>query len=101
MIKKIERMYALFGMREDGRCRDCQHYVRYRYHNKPYRKCEVYGVTNSEASDWTGKYTACGLYPDKPYKGDIEVIKVSVDRKRPEKQIEGQLSLFGEDGDTE
>lgn len=94
MVRKIELMYSLFGRNEDGKCKDCQHYTKYKYHDKHYRKCEVYGITNSEASDWTGKYTACGLYPDKPYNGDREVIKISRSRKQPEQQIKGQMSLF-------
>ena len=49
----------------------------------------------TEATDWTGKYNACGLYPDKPY-GGIEVVKTVRGSRaaEPEPQITGQLSIF-------
>lgn len=99
-MRKIEEMYARFGRRGHGTCAECQHYTKYKYRDKPYRKCGVYGVTNSEATDWTGKWGACGMY-DGEYNGpDI----VSLWRERPSddnEPIPGQMDLFGEDADAE
>lgn len=92
---KIELMYEHFGYGE-GYCRDCVHFKSGRYHDKTLQKCEVYGMTHSEATDWRQKYMACGLF-NKPYKGDRAIIDL---KKRTRKQadnapIAGQLTLFG------
>ncbi len=91
--RKIDLMYKLFGY-GDGLCKECNHYKKLRYHDKNYRKCEVYGVTNSKATDWRGTNPACGLFPDKPYKGDREIVYTTEKRTKEEEQIPGQMSLF-------
>ena len=32
-------------------CKTCDHHHRYEYHNKYYHKCELLGISNSEATD--------------------------------------------------
>lgn len=95
MIRKIDLMYELFG-KADGKCNDCKHYMVLDYHNRTYRKCEIYGITQSESSDWKASYDACGLFPDKEPKGvDKEIIRLGLGReKKQEEQIDGQLNLF-------
>lgn len=92
-LRKHDLMYQLFG-KSEGLCWDCEHYLGYRHHDRTVRKCEVYGDTRSEASDWKGSAQACGLYPDKPYNGR-NVIEL-VDRGKPKEdyQVDGQLSMF-------
>ena len=90
-MRKAELMYRLFG-KADGHCRDCEHLVVYKHHDKTVRKCEVYGDTRSEATDWAGKYDACGLFPDKKYNGKPVVRTVRGERKH-EADIEGQMCL--------
>ena len=90
--RKHELMYQIFG-RADGLCKDCKYFQSYKYHDYRYRKCEIYGITSSEASDWTGRKQACGLYPDKET-SQRDIIKlVRGGRKREEAQIDGQMSL--------
>lgn len=95
-VRKIDLMHQMFG-RSDGLCKDCSHYQRYHYRDKPYRKCEVYGVTASEASDWVGRYQACGLF-NKPYPYmDNEIIRyVTPERKKGilNEPLDGQMDLF-------
>lgn len=92
-FRKQYLMYELFG-KSEGLCQDCEHFLRYRHHNKTVRKCDVYGDTRSEASDWKGSAQACGLYPDKPYNGR-NVIELVHGSKEPEDfQIDGQISMF-------
>lgn len=99
VVRKNELMYQLFG-KADGFCKDCEHYIGYRYHDYNRRKCEVYGDTRSESSDWAGKWQACGLYPDKTYKGRnvIELVKGGKPKAEPI-EIEGQIS-FGDYADV-
>lgn len=92
-IRKHDLMYQLFGKTE-GLCRDCEHYLGYRHHDRTVRKCEVYGDTRSEASDWKGSAQACGLYPDKPYNGRNVIELVHGDKRKDDIQIDGQISMF-------
>ena len=32
------------------------------WHDKRYYKCEIYGISHGEATDWRRSYTACGMY---------------------------------------
>ena len=92
-MKKIDLMHKLFGEVPDRKCKDCQHLVPHTA-NRKYYKCEFYGETSSEASDWRLKYTACGLI-DKNEVDMNPVISIWRLYNRPEnQQIEGQVSLF-------
>lgn len=93
-VRKIDLMHQMFGKTE-GLCRDCSHYQRYHYRDKPYRKCEVYGITNSEASDWVGRYHACGLF-NKEYSGNdiIRYVRPESRKEVVDEPIEGQTALF-------
>lgn len=92
-MKKIDLMHKLFGEVPDRKCKDCQHLVSYTANRKWY-KCECYGKSGSEASDWRLKYTACGLI-DKSEVDMNPVISIWRLYNRPEnQQIEGQVNLF-------
>lgn len=93
-LRKHELMYKLFGY-GGGFCRDCKHYVSYKYHDYNRRKCEVYGDTRSEASDMAGNKPACGLFPDKPYSGREVIRLVHGGKEKENWNIDGQLSFFG------
>ena len=95
-LRKIDLMYRMFGKTEGHCCRECSNLVEGRYHDKTLRKCKVYGLTHSEASDWAKRYQACGMY-NKPWgKGPIiELVRPT--RKDPEEKqnvpLDGQMSL--------
>lgn len=92
-MRKIELMYHLFGRGEpDTKCATCEHLVSYTANRKWY-KCECYGETRSEASDWRLKYPSCGLY-NMPYDW-IPVIeyKKHTPRAKQEDQCKGQMRL--------
>ena len=92
MSRKIEAMHEMFG-KGQGTCGECGHLLRYRVSSRMISKCEVYGDTSSEASDWAMKWGACGL-KDKPYKGRniINVLK-HAPRKSVEEQLDGQMTI--------
>ena len=96
MRRKIEAMHSLFGRTDGKKCRDCCNLTEYEYRGRNYRKCEVYGVSNSEATDWARRWPACGQF-DKPYTGP-EVIRIlprgKAARQEEEVPLEGQCSLF-------
>lgn len=102
--RKLRKMQEKFGRSAAGTCQNCAHFARYTHqHGRTYSKCKIYGISASEATDWTGKAPACGLYPGKPYNGGAVVREVERKKKQPE-NIDGQLSLFPEEerkGDAE
>jgi hypothetical protein len=64
--KQLEAKRVLFMAQTHGRgpqdatCRGCVHLVRVGH--RGWMKCEIYGITGSEASDWRAKWPACGLF---------------------------------------
>ena len=60
--RKIQAMHKRFGTCGVFRCKDCDHLISGKYHDKWYHKCELYGLTHSEATDWRVSYQACGMY---------------------------------------
>ena len=92
-IRKIEKMYYVFGRDFDHQCKTCQHFVRYRQGNHYFSKCKVYGETSSEASDWRASNIACGCY-NKDYHGDAIMARRRIYKNTPiEGQIEGQTEI--------
>lgn len=91
-IRKIDLMHRVFGKLGPGYyCRDCDHLCSYQANRKWY-KCEVYGLTHSEASDWSGRYDACGMF-NKEYDGN-DIIRLVRGYPAPPEEIQGQETLF-------
>ena len=95
-IRKIHLMHKFFGLCEGHACRECSNLVEEPYHGKMYRKCKVYGLTNSEASDWAKRWPACGMF-NKTYKGRMVIEAVKPVRTNKEEaqriELEGQMKL--------
>lgn len=92
-LRKIDAMHQAFGVGHDL-CKDCSHFQIHMACSRKVFKCDVYGETSSEASDWRKSYKACGLF-NKPWDGIsiIEYLKHSP-KKKNDLQIDGQLSLW-------
>lgn len=96
-INRIRLMHKMFGDGE-GHCKDCSNLCSYTANRKWY-KCSVYGESSSEATDWRIGATACGM-KNKEWNGNP--IYKSVERDKPDEQIDGQLSfedIIGKAGD--
>ena len=71
---KLAIMHRMYGKNTEGKiCRDCSHFVKCQA-NRVHNKCEVYGISNSEATDFGTIQVGCGLWgvdiPDRNiYKG--------------------------------
>lgn len=93
-MKKIDAMHERFGIVPDKRCEDCSNLIQGRYHTKYLRKCTVYGVTHSEASDWRKKYVACGLF-NQEWKGQemMKVFQWENQKKNQIEPLEGQIGM--------
>jgi hypothetical protein len=96
MLRKIEAMYARYG-RAPGLCKECSHLIRKLYQHR-YVKCELYGNSNSEATDWAQKYQACGM-KDKPlpekFTPIVRFVAIEARQKQSEPELAGQIDLFG------
>jgi hypothetical protein len=98
--RKIELMHRCFGSVYGHTCGECSHLCEGRYHDRILRKCEIYGLTHSEASDWAKGWCACGLL-NQPYSGRPIMEQVrhnSMKPKETEQPLENQIS-FLEDND--
>lgn len=95
-VRKLELMHRQFGRCETHVCGECIHLVSERYHDKTYRKCKVYGLTNSEASDWAKRWTACGMF-NKAYAGRPIINLVRPEKKNADialdEPLEGQMEM--------
>ena len=60
--RKIDAMHKRFGTCGVLRCKDCNHLIGGKYHDRQLYKCELYGLTRSEATGWRLSYQACGMY---------------------------------------
>lgn len=95
-LRKIDLMHRQFGKCDGHTCRECSNLVEGRYHDKVLRKCKVYGMTHSEASDWAKRWLACGLF-NKQW-GDKPIMRlVRPTRKDKEEMqntpLDGQISM--------
>lgn len=61
MNRKIDAMHEEYGFNAAHKCMDCCNLVHVRY-SRTYLKCSAYGESSSTATDWAGKWFACGLY---------------------------------------
>lgn len=62
--KKYKTMQQLHGILDGKTCKTCAHCIKYRYHRKTYYKCELWYVSNSEATDIRLKNVACKKYSE-------------------------------------
>ena len=99
-LRKIDLMHRCVGKCPGHACRECSNLVEGRYHDKILRKCKVYGLTHSEASDWAKRWEACGQF-NKPWdRGPVmKLVRSNRDPKQavdPEEDTitENQISLF-------
>ena len=97
---KTGTMRSMFGPGPDGEiCKSCEHLV-YHVRDRIYYKCEAYGVSCSESTDWGRTWPTCGLFtidPDVPLPpGFIPVVESRKHAPRPqerEPELPGQINM--------
>ena len=90
-IRKIELMHREFGASPGHKCQHCDNLI-VRHRDRRYYKCEVYGISNSEATDWRLSYDACGMFNKVWFGGPIVRL---VQPQQPETEnLEGQECIF-------
>lgn len=94
-LRKIALMHKFFGKRYGHTCGECSNLVKGRYHDRILTKCKVYGLTHSEASDWAGRWQACGMF-NRIWDKQSVIREVVPERKQKEADntpLEGQISF--------
>lgn len=79
-------------MCEGHTCGECSNLVSGKYHDKTLRKCSVYGLTHSEASDWAKRWTACSML-NQEYHGEPVINFV---RRTYQEQVSAETPLDGQ-----
>lgn len=95
-LRKIDLMHRVFGKCEGHICKECSNLWSGLYHDRRLKKCEVYGMTHSEASDWAQKYEACGMF-NRDYDGEPIIRLVRHGFSKPidvTQPMKNQISLF-------
>lgn len=96
-LRKIDLMHNQFGFSPGHKCKECSNFSRNKYHDYAYSKCAVYGCTQSAASDWSGRYDACGMF-NKEYNGGDIIRMVRPSRNSIiNEPLKGQIDIFGEE----
>ena len=92
--RKIAAMHKRFGTCGVLRCKDCDHLISGEWHDRRYHKCELYGLSHSEATDWRLSYHACGMY-NVPQDMDrwVPLMKQIHHGVKAEPPIDGQVGL--------
>lgn len=93
--RKIEAMHKRFGKDEAHKCRDCCHLISGDYRGRRYHKCNLYGMSRSEATDWRLSYAACGAYnvPDENVDIWTPILEQVVRERNVELPIDGQIEM--------
>lgn len=94
-LRKISLMHRLFGVCDGHACRECSNLVKGRYHDRILTKCKAYGMTHSEASDWAGRWQACGAFNQAINRGPV-IRDVVPDRRQKETDsspLDGQMMI--------
>lgn len=93
--RKIFAMHKRFGTCGAFRCKDCSHFVGGKYHDRQLYKCELYGMTHSEATDWRLSYQACGMFGvEQDMDRWVPVLEqIKHESKGPEPQLPGQMDI--------
>jgi len=74
-------------------CGECSNFCEFHNRNKKYFKCEIYGVTASEATDWRKSWVACKYFNSDP--PEIPLVKTRRGgRRKKNENVTGQLSLI-------
>ena len=92
-MRKIELMHWLYGKKDTHTCGECSNFVSGRYNDRILRKCEVYGLTHSEASDWAKRWCACGHFDKEPTGRPVITMKRYYATKEPAEQLAGQMMI--------
>lgn len=90
--RKIHAMHKRYGIDWENTCKGCSHLISGEWHDKRYHKCELYGMSHSEATDWRLSWIACGQFNVSVDTDKMNPVYLTLSHRRePEPQLEGQM----------
>ena len=94
--RKIHAMHKRFDTCGVFHCATCSHLIGGKYHDRQYYKCELYGVTHGESTDWRLSNQACGMYnvPQDMDKWVPVLEQIKHAPRSPEPPLEGQIRII-------
>ncbi len=94
-LRKIAIMHRIFGVSDGHVCRECSNFVKGKYHDRNLCKCKVYRMTHSEASDWAGRWQACGASNRTTSRGPVirEVVPNRKQKEADNTPLDGQIRM--------
>lgn len=100
--RKITAMHREYGKDIAHKCADCPNlciHAAMSSTGRTHYKCRVYGESFSEATDWTKRWKACGMYGHPASKGDTPLFErlKHAKRKADVEPLDGQISMWEED----
>lgn len=60
--RKYIPLQEIYGTLDGKRCKNCKYFETHYYSRRKYFKCELMGISSSEASDIRANRTACKKY---------------------------------------
>ena len=92
--RKIHAMHKKFGTCGGFLCKNCCHLISGVYHDKRYHKCELYGLSHSEATDWRLSNCACAMFDvEVDMKNWVPVLDLIRGPVKQEGQLPGQIEM--------
>ena len=95
--RKIDAMHKEYGKDEQHKCAQCCNLSSY-IQSRTWYKCEAYGNSNSEATDWAKRNIACGLF-GKLFNEKTQIPLIEKLKHEPkaieQEPIKGQIEIGG------
>lgn len=94
---KIGAMHKAHGRLPGKRCEECCNFQFWDVNDKTRSKCTAYGLSHSEATDWSCRHEACGHFDipfdSSKFKPMYKMMRWGDDVKAPD-VLDGQIGLF-------
>ena len=94
-LRKIQAMHNEYGRVNGHMCSECCNLSSYTQ-SRTWYKCEAYGNSSSEATDWAKRNIACGMF-NKPFDKSQRLPLIEKLKREPrqsdEEPIEGQILM--------
>lgn len=88
--RKIAAMHRRYGRDDKHLCKDCNHLI-CREYGRRYYKCEMYGLSKSDATDWRVSYQACGMYNQPAVNAYMTMVNLEL--KKYDEPLDGQIGM--------
>lgn len=61
-LHQYKQLVSIYGKMEGKKCKDCSNCEKHQAGSKTFYKCALAHISNSQATDWNSRWTACGEF---------------------------------------